>query len=96
MALLGKYWDKISAATIVGSGGQQAYQTYQHSLGTTPDGAIPVVRSIAIASCVAVVGALGGNASIATGARFTPSLADSSSPTVSFDLFVVAVHSLVK
>lgn len=92
MALLGTLWDKLSARTLAGG---PATTTYQHSLGATPDFALPILRSFDRQTVAPSLIAEGGNASLATVGVLLPSMANASAPTAIFDLFVVKVGSAI-
>lgn len=92
MALLGTLWDvqrnRTAAGATVG-----ILLTYAHSLGTTPDLVLPVLRSVERLSLAPSLIAEGGNASLATAGVLFQSLASNSAPVVDFDLYVSFIWS---
>jgi hypothetical protein len=97
MALLGKFMDVVTGATFAAGsgGGGTAYQTVQHSLGTTPDVVIPIPFSVG-------VGTLprpspfwaGANASIATIGLAASTLAGVEA--LAFTTLCWSVHSIIR
>lgn len=92
MGLLGTFWDIYRNRTIAG-GNAALTTTFAHSLGTTPDMVLPVLRSVERLSLAPSLTAEGGNASLATAGVLLQSLATMSAPVVDFDLYIVYVWS---
>lgn len=95
MALLGTYWDIYRNRTIAG-GNDVLVTTFAHSLGTTPDVSIPVLRSVQRASVSPQLVAEPANASLATVGVLLQSIASPSAPVTDFDLYLAYVHSIAR
>ena len=93
MALLGTLWDVFRTRTIDG-GASVLTTTFAHSLGTTPDVILPVLRSMNRQSVSPSLVAEGANASLATCGVLLPSIASPTAPLIIFDLYVCYVHSI--
>lgn len=97
MALLGTYIDRQSVSRAGDAFlGVTLGQTLNHSLATTPDTLLPVLRSaqaVGIQQMIAPIG-LGGNASILTYGFVAGS--GISCPTIMFDVYAIYWHSIVR
>ncbi|MFA6031270.1 MAG: hypothetical protein WC969_15580 [Elusimicrobiota bacterium] len=98
MALFGTFWQNlgpISVAPVTGGAALLGYAGYQHSLGTTAEVVLPVLRSAAaIVNGTPALLALPGNVSQATLGWALPSVA--SMVTLAFDAYAAVIHSSVR
>lgn len=100
MALLGTFFDVIRLRSLVGdAGGAVIVSGYVHSLGTTPDVVIPVVRSIerlASAPYTQLFSEIGNASQATVGVLSTSNMLSASRGTIAFDIYVQYVHSIAR
>ncbi len=99
MALLGTFWNAIgpvTAAPVTGGAAIAAVAGYNHSLPTTPEVVVPVMRSLGVAANNGIPALIAqpGNASQVTVGYVLPSVA--SHPTIAFDIYAAMIHSSVR
>ena len=97
MALLGTYVEKVTRSRAGDDlRGVTLAGTIVHSLSTTPDLVLPVLRSVEAVDSFAAISllGLGGNGSIATFGFYVSSAR--SCPTVMFDLYALIFHSIIR
>ena len=97
MALLGTFIDKTTRSRAGDDlKGVTLAATVVHSLSTTPQLVLPVMRSIEGVDSFAAMSllGLGGNGSIATFGFYVSSAR--SCPTVMFDLYALIFHSIIQ
>lgn len=98
MALLGTFWNVISATIAPNTGNAPAgvYGANFHSLPTTPEVVIPVLRSVQVTQGNPPINllALGGNPTYATVGYVFGSCA--TTPTVAMNIYAAMVHSTIR
>lgn len=91
MAIIGVYIDRTANATLSGV----TLTTYPHSLGTTPDMVLPVLKSANTATSAGSVIAIGGNASLSTVGLQAASISAGSNLVV-MDIYSWFFHSIIR
>lgn len=91
MSIIGAYIDRVAGATLTGV----TLTTYPHSLGTTPDMVLPVLKSANTATAPGALIAPGGNASLSTVGLQAASVALGSN-MANFDIYSWFFHSIIR